>query len=94
MQIIIDIPDDLRKHLDWLSSNYLKEIIKKGITLPQNHSRLIEADEVIAEIYDRYMSSDMKIYNETAKKCIQIISNANTVISGNNYTESQLQKKI
>ena len=34
---------------------------------------LISRQDAIAEIYDKYMSSDMVVHNDVANKCMQII---------------------
>jgi hypothetical protein len=50
----------------------------------------ISKADAIAEIYDAFMSSDMAIHNESAKKCIEIIQKLPPV----SYDENSYKKII
>ena len=90
MQIVIDISEKLYNDFVLQAtglgesmldnpSNKAKYAIANGTPLPP-HGRLIEESDAIAEIYDRFMSSDMCIYNQSAIKCIDIIGKAPTIL--------------
>lgn len=64
MEIVINIPDELRRHIDWLSATYLIEKVKKGTTLPKGHGRLIDADKLkdqIIEVKLENVSRDIRV---------------------------------
>ena len=81
MQIIIDISQEIITDIkeNYGGYNVLYCAVKNGTPLPP-HGRLIEESDAIAEIYDRFMSSDMCIYNQSAIKCIDIIGKAPTIL--------------
>lgn len=89
MQIVIDIPEEIyenfqnakcigeSKYKDYLVGIYFG--IKKGIVLPKNHGRLIDADKIGLTNFEIFMCDGD--YKEALKMILEKINNAPTVIA-------------
>lgn len=82
MQIVIDIPDDLRKMIfdqqmfDIAHSYQLAKCVSEGTPLPEHHGRLIDADRLLEYKYP--IDSPLCVYEDVVN--VTDIDNALTII--------------
>ena len=81
MQIVIDIPEGLKKDFEseqWtaLSCMEMKDALMNGTPLLKGHGRLIDADELIKNWYDEYIKF---MTREEIESMNGIIENAPTI---------------
>lgn len=82
MQIVIDVPDWVYKHIvkgneEAPDENISIDAIRNGTVLPENHGRLIDADALDME-HEIEMADDWKTAHEIAN-CVKY---APTIIEG------------
>ena len=83
MRIVIDVPDRIYKrqgYLNIIDSDILRNALKNGTPLPENHGRLIDADELYGDFIDGTEGYDCNTWNRI--EIGDIIEDAPTIIEG------------
>ena len=82
IELVIKIPQETYDFLKRYGTDggIIEKAVLNGTRLPKGHGNLKDANDIVADIYDRYMSSDFKVYNESVKKCMDMIRSAPTII--------------
>lgn len=100
MKIVIELDDDDYQFIkdaefeNCAVTKHLYEAVYKGIPLPKNHGRLIDADELIQDIEDDaklcYFNSryERAVHNEMVEFAVDRIADAPTIISAESEEET------
>ena len=85
--VVVKIPTYLYKYIKSIPCHtMLEEIVIDGMRIPKRHGNLKDESDIIADIYDHFMSCDMKIYDKSALKCMELIKKSPTIIEADSNT--------
>lgn len=90
MQIVIDIPEDVKAVIDRKGTNEtvaetLWQAVKNGTQLPEGHGRLIDADKIVLTDFECLLCNGD--YKEALKMLDDKIKNAPTIIEADKEAE-------